>query len=149
MPFVVQSEHCSHCCVYHLFSGFNFQTDPRLASNSGFIKAWKEALSSDCPSVEIQRMSTHIWCDNQVKCVTRESSARAEDLYIDLSLKIIFLTELKQLLEVRANYARIRRQQGPQATDIVVLPSSKLRSLVSVCGEFPLTCPPGCHVSRG
>ncbi|KAI5131756.1 Doublecortin Domain-Containing Protein 1 [Manis pentadactyla] len=34
--------------------------------------------------------------------------------------------ELKQLVEVRANYARIRRQQGPQATDIVVSPSAKL-----------------------
>ncbi|KAM9080560.1 doublecortin domain-containing protein 1 isoform 7-T8 [Megaptera novaeangliae] len=37
--------------------------------------------------------------------------------------------ELKQLVEVRANYARIRRQQGPQATDAVVSPSTKLQSL--------------------
>ncbi|XP_019506241.1 PREDICTED: doublecortin domain-containing protein 5 [Hipposideros armiger] len=38
--------------------------------------------------------------------------------------------EIKQLIEVRANYARIRRQQGPEATDIVVSPSQKLRCLV-------------------
>lgn len=57
--------------------------------------------------------------------------------YIDLSLKIIFfLTELKQLVEVRANYARIRRQQGPQATDAVLSPSTKLQSLVPLHSEF-------------
>lgn len=49
---------------------------------------------------------------------------------LDLPLKIFFLTELKQLMEVRANYARIRRQQGPEATDIVVSPPEKLQSLV-------------------
>ncbi|KAK2507469.1 hypothetical protein MC885_015497, partial [Smutsia gigantea] len=38
--------------------------------------------------------------------------------------------ELKHLMEVRANYARIRRRQGPQATDIVVSPSAKLQFLV-------------------
>ncbi|XP_075403805.1 doublecortin domain-containing protein 1 [Tenrec ecaudatus] len=37
--------------------------------------------------------------------------------------------ELKQLMEVRANYARIRRQEGPEATDIVVSPPSKQLSL--------------------
>lgn len=53
------------------------------------------------------------------------------DMVVCVSTGHSFTTqeELKQLLEVRANYARIRRQQGPQATDIVVLPSSKLRSL--------------------
>ncbi|XP_071074231.1 doublecortin domain-containing protein 1 isoform X2 [Dasypus novemcinctus] len=34
--------------------------------------------------------------------------------------------ELKQMMVVRANYARIRRQQGPQATDIMVSPPAKL-----------------------
>ncbi|XP_012875063.1 PREDICTED: doublecortin domain-containing protein 5 [Dipodomys ordii] len=37
--------------------------------------------------------------------------------------------ELKQLTEMRANYARTRRQQGPQATDIVISPPTKLLSL--------------------
>ncbi|XP_020940949.1 uncharacterized protein LOC100517025 isoform X4 [Sus scrofa] len=44
--------------------------------------------------------------------------------------------ELKQLVEVRANYARICRQQGPQATDIVLSPSAKLQSLVTLHSEF-------------
>ncbi|XP_062054036.1 doublecortin domain-containing protein 1 [Lepus europaeus] len=37
--------------------------------------------------------------------------------------------EVKRLTEVRANYARIRRQQGPHATDIVVSPSRTPLSL--------------------
>ncbi|KAJ8796015.1 hypothetical protein J1605_002777 [Eschrichtius robustus] len=44
--------------------------------------------------------------------------------------------ELKQLVEVRANYSRIRRQQGPQATDAVLSPSTKLQSLVPLHSEF-------------
>ncbi|XP_057604238.1 doublecortin domain-containing protein 1 [Hippopotamus amphibius kiboko] len=44
--------------------------------------------------------------------------------------------ELKQLVEVRANYARIRRQQGAQATDVVPSPSAKLRPLVPQHSEF-------------
>uniref|UniRef100_A0A8C0D5C4 Doublecortin domain-containing protein n=1 Tax=Balaenoptera musculus TaxID=9771 RepID=A0A8C0D5C4_BALMU len=44
--------------------------------------------------------------------------------------------ELKQLVEVRANYARIQRQQGPQATDAVLSPSTKLQSLVPLHSEF-------------
>uniref|UniRef100_G1S880 Doublecortin domain containing 1 n=1 Tax=Nomascus leucogenys TaxID=61853 RepID=G1S880_NOMLE len=54
------------------------------------------------------------------------------DMVICVSMGHGFKTpkELKQLMEIRANYARIRRQQGPQATDIVVSPSMKLLSLV-------------------
>ncbi|XP_054224616.1 doublecortin domain-containing protein 1 isoform X21 [Homo sapiens] len=53
------------------------------------------------------------------------------DMVICVSMGHGFKTpkELKQLMEIRANYARIRRQQGPQATDIVVSPSTKLLSL--------------------
>ncbi|XP_035302749.1 doublecortin domain-containing protein 1 isoform X1 [Cricetulus griseus] len=40
--------------------------------------------------------------------------------------------EKKQLMEVKANYARIRRQQGPEATDIVLSPSMKLLSLMQL-----------------
>ncbi|XP_023365810.1 uncharacterized protein LOC100953497 [Otolemur garnettii] len=54
------------------------------------------------------------------------------DMVVCASMRHGFTTqkELKYLLQVRANYARIRRQQGPQATDIVVSPSTKLLSLV-------------------
>uniref|UniRef100_A0A671EK97 Doublecortin domain containing 1 n=1 Tax=Rhinolophus ferrumequinum TaxID=59479 RepID=A0A671EK97_RHIFE len=54
------------------------------------------------------------------------------DMVICVSTGHGFITqkELKQLMEVRANYARIRRQQGPEATDIVVSPSEKLQCLV-------------------
>ncbi|XP_045413671.1 doublecortin domain-containing protein 1-like [Lemur catta] len=54
------------------------------------------------------------------------------DMVICASTGHGFITqkELKQQLEVRANYARIQRQQGLQATDIVVMPSTKLLSLV-------------------
>ncbi|PNJ68898.1 DCDC1 isoform 9, partial [Pongo abelii] len=53
------------------------------------------------------------------------------DMVICVSMGHGFKTpkELKQLMEIRANYSRIRRQQGPQATDIVVSPSTKLLSL--------------------
>ncbi|XP_032139559.1 doublecortin domain-containing protein 1 [Sapajus apella] len=53
------------------------------------------------------------------------------DMVICVSMGRGFRTpkELKQLMEIRANYARIRRQQCPQATDIVVSPSTKLLSL--------------------
>ncbi|XP_014639212.1 PREDICTED: doublecortin domain-containing protein 5 [Ceratotherium simum simum] len=52
------------------------------------------------------------------------------DMVICVSTGHGFITqeELKQRMEVRANYARIRRQHGPQATDVVVLPSAKLPS---------------------
>ncbi|XP_045681380.1 doublecortin domain-containing protein 1 isoform X1 [Phyllostomus hastatus] len=54
------------------------------------------------------------------------------DMIICVSPGRGFITqkELKQLMEIRANYARIRRQQGPEATDIVVSPSKKLQKLV-------------------
>ncbi|XP_046323465.1 doublecortin domain-containing protein 1 isoform X2 [Marmota monax] len=53
------------------------------------------------------------------------------DMVICVSMGHDFITqkELKQVVEVRANYARIRRQLGPQATDLVVLPSTELLSL--------------------
>uniref|UniRef100_F7HZH8 Doublecortin domain-containing protein n=1 Tax=Callithrix jacchus TaxID=9483 RepID=F7HZH8_CALJA len=51
-----------------------------------------------------------------------------QDMVICVSMGHGFRTpkELKQLMEIRANYARIRRQQGPQATNIVLSPSTKL-----------------------
>ncbi|KAM6158282.1 LOW QUALITY PROTEIN: doublecortin domain-containing protein 1 [Rhynchocyon petersi] len=54
------------------------------------------------------------------------------DMVICVSRGHGFITqkELNQMMEVRANYARIRRQEGPQATDIVVSSSSKLLSLI-------------------
>ncbi|XP_045049982.2 doublecortin domain-containing protein 1 isoform X1 [Desmodus rotundus] len=54
------------------------------------------------------------------------------DMVICVSPGRGFITqkELKQLMEIRANYARIRRQQGPEATDIVVSPSKKLQKLI-------------------
>ncbi|XP_054441943.1 doublecortin domain-containing protein 1 [Pteronotus mesoamericanus] len=53
------------------------------------------------------------------------------DMVICVSPGRGFITpkELKQLMEIRANYARIRRQQGPGATDIVVSPSTKVQKL--------------------
>ncbi|XP_038310280.1 doublecortin domain-containing protein 1 isoform X4 [Canis lupus familiaris] len=51
------------------------------------------------------------------------------DMVICVSTGHGFITqkELKQLTEVRANYARIRRQQGPEATNIVVSQPDKLQ----------------------
>ncbi|XP_053755833.1 doublecortin domain-containing protein 1 isoform X1 [Panthera pardus] len=51
------------------------------------------------------------------------------DMVICVSTGRGFITQkkLKQLMEIRANYARIRRQQGPQATNIVVSRSEKLQ----------------------
>uniref|UniRef100_A0A4W2FPZ4 Doublecortin domain containing 1 n=1 Tax=Bos indicus x Bos taurus TaxID=30522 RepID=A0A4W2FPZ4_BOBOX len=68
----------------------------------------------------------HSWDDierDMVICVSTGRSFRTQQ-------------ELKQLVEIRANYARICRQQGPQATDIVLSPSTKLPSLVPSHTEF-------------
>ncbi|KAL6035342.1 hypothetical protein STEG23_033080, partial [Scotinomys teguina] len=56
------------------------------------------------------------------------------DMTVCVSAGHSFMTskEKKQLMEVKANYARIRRQQGPEATDIVVSPSTKLLSLMEL-----------------
>ncbi|XP_039077085.1 doublecortin domain-containing protein 1-like [Hyaena hyaena] len=53
------------------------------------------------------------------------------DMVICVSTGHGFITqkELKQLMEIRANYARIRRQEGPQATNVVVSRSEKLQFL--------------------
>ncbi|KAM8812686.1 doublecortin domain-containing protein 1 [Rhynchonycteris naso] len=54
------------------------------------------------------------------------------DMVLCVSTGEGFITqkELKQLTEIRANYARIRRQRGPQATDIVVSPPRKPQCLI-------------------
>ncbi|OWK18059.1 hypothetical protein Celaphus_00009278, partial [Cervus elaphus hippelaphus] len=73
----------------------------------------------------------HSWDDierDMVICVSTGRSFRTQE-------------ELKQLVEIRANYARICRQQGPQATDIVLSPSAKLRSLGPSLTEFPAEPP--------
>ncbi|KAK7815026.1 hypothetical protein U0070_024369 [Myodes glareolus] len=55
-----------------------------------------------------------------------------KDMIVCVSTGRGFITskEKKQLVEIKANYARIRRQQGREATDIVVSPSTKLLSLL-------------------
>ncbi|CAO2579637.1 Doublecortin domain-containing protein 1 [Lemmus lemmus] len=55
-----------------------------------------------------------------------------KDMIVCVSAGRGFVTskEKKQLVEIKANYARIRRQQGREATDIVVSPSMKLLSLM-------------------
>ncbi|KAM7327628.1 hypothetical protein ACRRTK_013995 [Alexandromys fortis] len=55
-----------------------------------------------------------------------------KDMIVCVSAGRGFMTskEMQQLVEIKANYARIRRQQGREATDIVVSPSMKLLSLL-------------------
>ncbi|XP_038187176.1 doublecortin domain-containing protein 1 isoform X2 [Arvicola amphibius] len=55
-----------------------------------------------------------------------------KDMIVCVSAGCGFITskEKKQLVEIKANYARIRRQRGREATDIVVSPSMKLLSLL-------------------
>lgn len=55
-----------------------------------------------------------------------------KDMIVCVSAGRGFMTskEKNQLVEIKANYARIRRQQGREATDIVVSPSMKLLSLL-------------------
>ncbi|XP_067388214.1 doublecortin domain-containing protein 1 [Emydura macquarii macquarii] len=54
------------------------------------------------------------------------------DMVLCVSAGKTFLSRkaIKQQVEVRAIYARIRKQQGPDATDIVVSPSEKLKGQV-------------------
>lgn len=52
--------------------------------------------------------------------------------FIYIYIYAFLLTEKKQMMEVKANYVRILRQQGPEATDIVVSPSRKLLSLLQL-----------------
>ncbi|XP_041535084.1 doublecortin domain-containing protein 1 [Microtus oregoni] len=55
-----------------------------------------------------------------------------KDMIVCVSAGRGFVTskEKQQLVEIKANYARIRRQRGREATDIVVSPSMKLLSLL-------------------
>ncbi|KAH0516695.1 Doublecortin domain-containing protein 5 [Microtus ochrogaster] len=55
-----------------------------------------------------------------------------KDMIVCVSAGRGFMTskEKQQLVEIKANYARIQRQRGREATDIVVSPSMKLLSLL-------------------
>ncbi|XP_035885067.1 doublecortin domain-containing protein 1 isoform X2 [Phyllostomus discolor] len=90
---------------------------------SELLDACSSRLKMACPARMLytpEGEPIHSWDDIERDMVICVSSGRG----------FITQKELKQLMEIRANYARIRRQQGPEATDIVVSPSEKLQKLV-------------------
>ncbi|XP_036115489.1 doublecortin domain-containing protein 1-like [Molossus molossus] len=88
-------------------------------------------LLADCTSrLKMARPARALYTPGGEPIVSWDDVER--DMVICASTGHGFITqkELKQVVEIRANYARIRRQQGPQATDLVVSPLEKLQSLV-------------------
>ncbi|EPQ11954.1 Doublecortin domain-containing protein 5 [Myotis brandtii] len=96
--------------------------------------AWGKSISElldDCSArLKMARPASTLYTPGGELILSWDQIER--DMVICVSTGHGFITqkELKQLMEVRANYARIRRQQGPEATDIVVSPPEKLQSLV-------------------
>ncbi|XP_054581665.1 doublecortin domain-containing protein 1, partial [Eptesicus fuscus] len=103
--------------------------------------AWGKSISElldDCSArLKMARPASTLYTPGGDTVLSWDQIER--DMVICVSTGHGFVTqkELKQLMEVRANYARIRRQQGPEATDIVVSPPEKLQSLVSRKNEQP------------
>ncbi|XP_023612163.1 uncharacterized protein LOC102426399 [Myotis lucifugus] len=96
--------------------------------------AWGKSISElldDCSArLKMARPASTLYTPGGELILSWDQIER--DMVICVSTGHGFVTqkELKQLMEVRANYARILRQQGPEATDIVVSPPEKLQSLV-------------------
>ncbi|XP_022362915.1 uncharacterized protein LOC111149926 [Enhydra lutris kenyoni] len=96
--------------------------------------AWGKTISellSDCSSrLKMVRPATTLYTPDGEPIHSWDDIER--DMVICVSTGRGFITqkELKQLMEVRANYARIRRQQGPEATNIVLSQPDKLQFLV-------------------
>ncbi|XP_044114945.1 doublecortin domain-containing protein 1 isoform X2 [Neovison vison] len=93
--------------------------------------AWGKTISellSDCSSrLKMVRPATRLYTPDGEPIHSWDDIER--DMVICVSTGHGFITqkELKQLMEVRANYARIRRQQGPDATNITVSQPHKLQ----------------------
>ncbi|XP_036896344.1 doublecortin domain-containing protein 1 [Sturnira hondurensis] len=92
-------------------------------SISELLDACTSRLKMPCPARTLytpEGEPIHSWDDIERDMVVCVSPGRG----------FITQKELRQLMEIKANYARIRRQQGPEATDIVASPSMKLQKLV-------------------
>nr|XP_021540441.1 LOW QUALITY PROTEIN: uncharacterized protein LOC110575745 [Neomonachus schauinslandi] len=93
--------------------------------------AWGKTISElldDCSSrLKLARPARTLYTPNGEPIHSWDDIER--DMVICVSTGHGFMThkELKQLMEVRANYARIRRQQGPEATNIVASQPDKLQ----------------------
>ncbi|XP_044922016.1 doublecortin domain-containing protein 1 isoform X1 [Mustela putorius furo] len=93
--------------------------------------AWGKTISellSDCSSrLKMVRPATRLYTPDGEPIHSWDDIER--DMVICVSTGHGFITqkELKQLMEVRANYARIRRQQGPEATNIAMSQPHKLQ----------------------
>ncbi|XP_057173224.1 doublecortin domain-containing protein 1 [Ursus arctos] len=100
--------------------------------------AWGKTISElldDCSSrLKLARPARALYTPDGEPILSWDGIER--DMVICVSTGPGFITqrELKQLMEVRANYARIRRQQGPEATNIVVSQPDKLQFPVHLHG---------------
>ncbi|XP_007941506.2 doublecortin domain-containing protein 1 [Orycteropus afer afer] len=99
--------------------------------------AWGKAISElldDCSSrLKTAHPARTLFTPDGKPIQSWDDIERDMVICVSMGRGFVMQKELKQLMEVRANYARVRRQEGPQATDIAVSPSSKQLSLVHLC----------------
>ncbi|GAB1286655.1 hypothetical protein APTSU1_000188500 [Apodemus speciosus] len=97
---------------------------------------WASALSElldDCTArLKMSHPAKTLYTSNGELIQSWDNIERGMDVCVSTGHGFITSKEKKQMMEVKANYARILRQQGPEATDIVVSPSRKLLSLLQL-----------------
>ncbi|XP_049636652.1 doublecortin domain-containing protein 1 [Suncus etruscus] len=95
--------------------------------------AWGRTLSElldDCSSrLKMSQPARMLYTQDGTLIQSWDDIEREMVICVSKGQGFITHKELKILMEIKANFSRIRRLKGPQATDIVVLPSTKLLSL--------------------
>ncbi|KAL1786181.1 hypothetical protein HispidOSU_015230 [Sigmodon hispidus] len=98
--------------------------------------AWASTISElldDCTArLKMSRPAKALYTSDGELIQSWDSIERGTTICVSSGPGFMTSKEKKQQMEVKANYARIRRQQGPTATDIVVSPSRKLLSLLQL-----------------
>ncbi|XP_052037347.1 doublecortin domain-containing protein 1 [Apodemus sylvaticus] len=97
---------------------------------------WASALSElldDCTArLKMSHPAKTLYTSNGELIQSWDDIEKGMAICVSTGHGFITSKEKKQMMEVKANYVRILRQQGPEATDIVVSPSRKLLSLLQL-----------------
>ncbi|XP_076785498.1 doublecortin domain-containing protein 1 isoform X4 [Arvicanthis niloticus] len=90
-------------------------------------------LLDDCTArLKMSRPAKTLYTSNGELIRSWDDIERGMAVCVSAGHGFITSKEKKRMLEVKANYVRILRQHGPEATDIVVSPSRKLLSLLQL-----------------
>ncbi|XP_031227116.1 doublecortin domain-containing protein 1-like [Mastomys coucha] len=97
---------------------------------------WASALSElldDCTArLKMSHPAKILYTSNGELIQSWDDIERGMAVCVSAGHGFVTSKEKKQMMEVKANYVRILRQQGPEATDIVVSPSMNLLSLLQL-----------------